>query len=258
VSLKLEHVTIRLSGRTILNDISLTAHPGELVFLIGPNGSGKTTLLRAVAALIPHEGRISFADEALSELPVRRRARITAYLPQGHLAHWPITAREVVCIGRAPHASSLNRLGPTDLAAVARAFNAVDAAAIAERPVTELSGGERARVMLARALAVEAPLLLADEPIASLDPAHQLAVLAVLKQTAEKGGCVIAALHDLSLAARFGTRVVVLDRQRIQADGPPATVLTQDLLRRVFAVRALEIEHEQGRVLLPWSVEVPK
>jgi iron complex transport system ATP-binding protein len=257
VSLEIDAVTIRLGGRIILDEVSLTAGPGELIFLLGPNGSGKTTLLRAIAALIRHDGRVSFAGEVLETLPPRVRARKLAYLPQGHLAHWPLTAREVAAIGRTPHASSLNRLADVDMAAVERALDAVDAGALAERPITELSGGERARVMLARALAVEAPLLLADEPIASLDPAHQLAVLAVLRQTADNGACVMAALHDLALAARFGSRVIVLDRQHIAADGPPARVLTQSLLRQVFAIRALELEHENAKVVLPWSVEPP-
>jgi iron complex transport system ATP-binding protein len=255
VSLEVDAVTIRLSGRVILQNVSLTAGHGELIFLLGPNGSGKTTLLRAIAALIPHEGRISLAGDVLSKLPSRSRAKKLAYLPQGHLAHWPLTAREVAAIGRAPHTSTLSRLGTADIAAIERALDAVDAGGLAQRPITELSGGERARVMLARALAVEAPLLLADEPVASLDPAHQLAVLGLLKQTADRGGCVLAALHDLTLAARFGTRVIVLDRNRIAADGPPQRVLTQDLLKRVFGLRALEFEHENTKVMLPWSVE---
>jgi len=111
--------------------------------------------------------------------------------------------------------------------------------------------------MLARALAVEAPLLLADEPVASLDPAHQLAVLGVLKQTADRGGCVLAALHDLTLAARFGTRVIVLDRHRVVADGAPHAVLTRELLAQVFAIRAIELEHGNAKVMLAWSVEPP-
>jgi iron complex transport system ATP-binding protein len=255
MSLEIEGVTIRLGGREILQDVSLTARPGELVCLLGPNGAGKTTLVRATCALVAHEGRISFAGNALAMLTPRVRARMVAYLPQGHVAHWPITAREVVAIGRAPHASSLNRLSAEDEAAVERALAATDAEALAERPVTELSGGERARVMLARALAVEAPLLLADEPTASLDPAHQLAVLDVLRQTADRGGLVIAALHDLALAARFGTRVIVLNGRRIAADGPPEEALTPELLREVFAIRALELRHGASKVIVPWSVE---
>ena len=145
-----------------------------------------------------------------------------AYLPQGHVAHWPLSARDVVAIGRAPFTSSLARLSRADRDAVEHALAAVGAHAFADRPVTELSGGERARIMLARALAVGAPILLADEPAASLDPAHQLAVMDLLSAQAKQGRLVIAVSHDLLLAARYADRILVLTGGRAAGVRRPA------------------------------------
>jgi len=166
-------VSVELSGRAVLRDISLALSPGHLVALVGPNGAGKTTLLRALAGLAPSSGAIVVRGDALSSLSLRERARRFAYLPQGHIVHWPLPARDIVALGRYPHgATDPARLSPGDAEAVQRAMRAADVVEFANRRVTELSGGERSRVALARVLAVEAPVILADEPTSSLDPRH--------------------------------------------------------------------------------------
>ena len=168
---------VRLAGRIVLKDVSLALSAGHLVALVGPNGAGKTTLLRAMAGLIPSEGEIEIGGHTLASLPLRERAKRFGYLPQGHVVHWPLPARDIVALGRYPHgATDPARLSPKDAEAVLRAMQAVDVMEFSDRRVTELSGGERSRVALARALAVEAPVILADEPTASLDPRHQIDV----------------------------------------------------------------------------------
>ena len=189
-----------LAGRAVLRDISLSLSSGHLVALVGPNGAGKTTLLRALAGLLPSDGAIHVGGDALSSLPLRERARRFAYLPQGHIVHWPLPARDIVALGRYPHgATDPARLSPKDTEAVLRAMQATDVMEFAERRVTELSGGERSRVALARVLAVEAPVILADEPTASLDPRHQIDVMKNLRTAADKGVLVIVVTHDLGL-----------------------------------------------------------
>lgn len=247
-------VTVTVGGRRLLNGVSFVMSRGELVVIVGPNGAGKTTLLKAIGGLIPFEGALTWMGESLAGLDPIERAQTLAYLPQGHVAHWPIAAREVVAIGRAPLASSLIGLKPSDQAAVREAIEAVEATAFADRPVTELSGGERARIMLARALAVGAPILLADEPVASLDPEHQLAVMAILQRRAEAGGLIIAVSHDLVLAERFADRILVLNNGEIAAYGPPDEALTDDVLERVFRIKALKFQAGAKLVRLPWAI----
>jgi iron complex transport system ATP-binding protein len=176
------------------------------------------------------------------------------YLPQGHVVYWPLPAHDIVALGRYPHgATDPSRLPPADEAAVARAMQATDTVSFAERPVTELSGGERSRVALARVLAVEAPVVLADEPTAFLDPRHQLDVMQLLRKAADGGTLVIVVTHDLGLAARFADAVLVMADGQLAAHGPPGEALSEDVLAKVFRVQAFRAQHESGAVIVPWS-----
>jgi len=248
-------VSVRLAGRAVLHDVSLALTSGHLVALVGPNGAGKTTLLRALAGLISCEGAVHVGGGALSALPLRERARRFAYQPQGHIVHWPLPARDIVALGRYPHgATDPSRLTPKDAEAVNRAMQAADVVTLGDRPVTELSGGERSRVALARVFAVEAPVILADEPTASLDPRHQLDVMTTLRGAADKGALVIVVTHDLGLAARFADRLLVLSEGRLVSQGTAAEALSDRVMADVFRVSAYRGEYRREAVIVPWDV----
>jgi iron complex transport system ATP-binding protein len=247
-------LSVKLAGRMVLNDISFSLSSGHLVALVGPNGAGKTTLLRALAGLVPSDGAIEVGGDALASLRLRERARRFAYLPQGHVVHWPLPARDIVALGRYPHgATDPARLSPRDTEAVLRAMQATDVVEFGDRRVTELSGGERSRVALARVLAVEAPVMLADEPTASLDPRHQIDVMTNLRAAADKGMLVIVVTHDLGLAARFADTVLVLSEGRLVARGAPAEALSENIIGEVFRISAYRAQYQQAAVIVPWA-----
>ena len=249
-----QQLEVKLSGRTVLHDVSLSLSSGHLVALVGPNGAGKTTLLRALAGLVSSTGTVEVAGDRLSSLALRERAKRFGYLPQGHLVHWPLPAKDVVALGRYPHgATDPARLSPRDEAAVLRAMQATNVVEFAERPVTELSGGERSRVALARVLAVEAPVVLADEPTASLDPRYQIDVMINLRNAADRGVLVLVVTHDLGLAARFADTVLVLSDGRLVAQGKPAEALSEQVMADVFRISAYRADYRNEAVILPWA-----
>ncbi len=251
--LRLSRVNVAFGKRAILHDIALSVRAGEFAVIVGPNGAGKTTLLRAAAGLVPARGDLIIGGEDVRHLSLAERARRVAYLPQGQVFHWPLAVRDVVSLGRLPRGAGAS-LSAADRAAVTAAMAATGVTEHADRSVTTLSGGERARVAIARVLATEAPTILADEPTAALDPRYQLIVLDILRKRAEAGGAVLAALHDLGLAARRATRVIVLDGGRIVADGPPRRVLTKERLAATFGVNAQIVELLDAPVVIPWTV----
>ncbi len=224
--LEINDLSVRRGSRLTVDHASLSAGPGEFIGLIGPNGAGKTSLMRAALGLIPASGISS-----LAALAPGRRALTAAWLPQTREAAWPITAEALIRLGRIPQARP-----DADPARIEAAMTRMDVTHLRARPVTELSGGEQARVLIARALAQDTPILMADEPIAGLDPAHQIGAMNSFRALAEDGRLVIASLHDLGLAARSCTRLVLMNEGRVVADGPPAQVLTPALLAQVFGI----------------------
>jgi iron complex transport system ATP-binding protein len=247
---RLERVAVSLGGRRIVEHISADL-AGGVTGLIGPNGAGKSTLVRAIAGLVPSEGAILIDGMRVGSMPLLDRARRIAYLPQGQAVHWPLTVERLVALGRLPHLAPFARQGAADGAAIEMALERTDLLGLRDRPVDQLSGGERARVLLARALAVEAPLLLADEPLAALDPSHQIDVMRLLRAEADRGATVIAVLHDLTLAARWCDRLLLIDQGRLVADGSPRDVLTADRIGAVYGVSAYIGEADGEPLVVP-------
>lgn len=247
--LEAREVSFRYGEPPLLRGVSLAVDRGEVVGLIGPNGAGKTTLLRLMANLLsPDTGDIRWDGRPVEEMAPRERARYLAYLTQGAPAHWPLAVERVVELGRIPHRAWWQRLSADDQSAVDLAIAQADIERLRGRVVTTLSGGERARVMLARVFATCPALILADEPVASLDPFHQLQVMHSLREHAAGGGGVLVVLHDLNLASRFCDRLVLLDRGRVVTRGSVRDVLGNPALAATYSVHIDVVEDETG----PW------
>lgn len=262
--LRAERLTYRVQNRVILNSVSLSLERGTVVVLVGPNGAGKSTLLKILAGeLEPSEGQVYLDEKPLQSYAKRELALRRAVMPQEVLLAFAFTAEEVVMMGRYPH--TLNRQGKSrskpadDRRIVHQSMEKTETTHLAERVYPTLSGGEQARVTLARVLAQETPVVFLDEPTASLDPRHQHLVMSQARKLADQGGTVLAVLHDLNLAAMYADQIALLRDGAVQAFGPPAEVLTGSILESVFRAKFQVTQHPRAScplvVSLPLDIE---
>ncbi len=255
--LRAQSISVVRDNTSIIDNVDVQLAPGEFVGLIGPNGAGKSSLLRVLAGLSDADAgqvRISnnqHADIALQQLPDRARAQLLAYLPQQGAPAWPLQVEHLVGLGRSPWHKPMSGKSTRDAEAIERALQITELTQLRHRIVTTLSGGELQRSLLARVFAGEPEIILADEPIVALDPYHQLHMMELLAEHAQQGGSVFAALHDLSLAARFCSRLVLIHHGKIIADGQPIQVLTTENLQQVYGISAYVDCRDDGVVIIP-------
>ena len=237
--LVVQDIAVKLGRHEVLRGASVRVRPGELIALLGPNGAGKTMLLRAVLGLVKRSrGSVRTGGEDPARLAAAERARRIAYLPQSRPLAWPVRVRDVVALGRFAHGALPGRLRGEDADSVERALAACDLHALADRPCDTLSGGELSRTHIARAMAAEAPILLADEPTEAQDPLHQYRVMSLIRAYVDAGNGALVVLHEAALAARFADRLAWIREGRIVADGPAETTLTRERMAEVYGVRA--------------------
>lgn len=226
------NLSLDRGGARVLRDVSATLEPGRLTAIVGPNGAGKSSLLMALAGLLePAAGSVTLDGRALGSIPPRERARAIGYLPQNSEVAWDVAVETLVALGRLPH-------GDRGRAEIDAAIEALSLDAFRHRPVSSLSGGEKARVLLARVLAGTPRWILADEPLAALDLAHQAALIGHLKRSASDGAGVVIVVHDLASAMNNADRVIVLDEGALAADAAPAEALSSETIARVWGVDA--------------------
>lgn len=253
MSLAVSDINVTVSGKRILKDVSVNFPAGKVIGLLGPNGAGKSTFMRVLVGLqMIESGKVTLNGHPLQTIPRLELAKKITYLPQTGECHWPMTVERVVMLGRHPHVDT-HHLDNVNMSAVEQAIKEVDIEHLIGRSVNELSGGERARVMLARALATQSDILLADEPIVSLDPRHQIEVMALLHSLAEKGKTIIVVLHELHLAMRYCDSLVLMNQGFKVSEGTPKEVLTSNNLEVVYDIGALFGKHQGSDWILPWE-----
>nr|WP_049990591.1 ATP-binding cassette domain-containing protein [Natrinema salifodinae] len=239
-TITVDDLSLSFGDVSVLERVSLSIEPGEFVGLVGPNGAGKTTLLRAISgSLAPDSGTVTVDGVDIHGVSSRTSSRLVAVVPQDTSLSFSFPVRDVVEMGRHPHRSRFSSPGPEDRAAVERALDRTRTTDLADRPIDEVSGGQRQRVVLARAIAQATPVMLLDEPTASLDVNHQVETLELVRDLVADGRTAIAAIHDLDLAARYCDRLVLLADGAVSRDGPPSDVLTGDALAESFDATAV-------------------
>jgi iron complex transport system ATP-binding protein len=253
--LQANNISLAIDGTSILNAVDLKLNAGELLGLIGPNGAGKSTLLRTIAGLTqPESGSIVLDNHNLLEIEAKTRAKKIAYLAQDGPVHWPLIVERLIELGRLPHLDGWQHPSSKDMELIKRVMQQTDVEHLRERIFDTLSGGEAMRVLLARTLVTEPVILLADEPVAALDPAHQLKVMQLLRDHCDSGGAAVLVLHDLALASHFCDRLQLLNAGETVAEGDSATVLSEENLAEVYGIRVNPDLVSNDRLSLPYKV----
>lgn len=250
--LQADAVRLTRANRNLVDQVNLQVNEGELVGLIGPNGAGKSTLLNLLAGLVNCDaGEVNLAGKNINAMSAIQRSKLLAWVAQSGPVNWPLTVERIITLGRRPHMGPWQRLSVEDNLAIEAAIAATDCESLRTQDATTLSGGERTRMLLARALAAQPQVLLADEPVAALDLKHQLQTMAVLREfSCDERACLVV-LHDLSLAARYCDRLYLMHEGRVVAEGDPSSVLSRENLKNVYGV---EVEYGGGDI--PWIVPV--
>lgn len=237
--LRAENISVTLNGKDLIKDVSFSLKSGELVALLGPNGAGKTTALRAVLGLQKlSEGAAFLGGQNVKTLSPHKRARQAAYLPQSRPLAWPNRVKDIVALGRFSHGAAMGNLKGDDLTAVEAAIHSCDIGHLVSRNAETLSGGELARVHCARAIAAQAPLLIADEPVAALDPRHQFKVMDLFSDYVKKGGGGLVVLHDVALAAQYADRLILMKEGQLITSGAPQDILSANSLADIYGIKA--------------------
>ncbi|WP_411291604.1 ABC transporter ATP-binding protein [Sphingorhabdus sp.] len=250
MDIRFDALSLTLRGRSILQNVSGHLQRGKVTAILGANGAGKSSLLSCLAGLrTPDSGMVFLDNQPLTSVPARVRARLIGLLPQQADIHWEINVRALVALGRLAHQGRWGKSAADD-AAIAKAMTQTDCLQFANRKALRLSGGEQARVLLARVLAGEPDWVLADEPLANLDPAHQMDAVSCLKDVAQSGAGVVLVLHDLTQAARIADHVILMKAGRVQAAGTCAQVLTPDQLAEAFGVTVHIDSDAQGAPII--------
>jgi iron complex transport system ATP-binding protein len=254
VILQASNISLSFNNNVILNALNIRIDAGKLVGLIGPNGAGKTSLLRILANLqTPDNGEVQLEGENLQDIPRKQLAQSIGYLEQGAPAHWPLQVRRLIELGRLPYLSPWGKLSSHDRDIVDRAIDQAEVGHLSDRIISTLSGGERLRVLIARMFATEPNIILADEPIAALDPYHQLHIMELLRDHCDRGGSAVVVMHDLNMAARFCHHLTLLHHGHIVSEGTPEQVLQPQQLRDVYGIHAELQQHASGLTILPQS-----
>lgn len=252
--LRVENLSVSRQKRMVVGGISFDVEEGEFVGLIGPNGAGKSTLLRAILAQLPYQGSVILNGQESAQLKNAKRAQILSYIAQDREISWNMRVEAVVQLGRLARLPQFSGLTMQDQQLVESAVNALEIGHLRDKPARELSGGEQARVLIARALAQDTPLMLADEPVAGLDPSHQLGLMQIFRDLVVGSRSIICTLHDLGLAARWCTRLLLMKNGRLVADGTPAEILSDDVIRDLYGVDVYRAETTDGLIIQPVNI----
>ncbi|MEM9106571.1 MAG: ABC transporter ATP-binding protein [Pseudomonadota bacterium] len=250
-ALTCRNVSVRIRTNLILDDVSFDVEHGELIGVIGPNGAGKSTLMRAMAGIIHHEGKIVWDSKSVSNMTPNERARTIAYMPQERTVHWAMRCLDVVLLGRLPLTPRMFGVSNTDVEHARSAMVKMDVLAFEDRTFDTLSGGERARVLIARMLTQDPRVFIADEPINGLDPAYQISLMQDFQALSRSGRLVFVSLHDLTLAGRWCDRLLLLDNGRLRSDGSRDLLQQTQVIGEVYGIETISVSLDGTETVVP-------